>query len=85
MQSLDHMGLLFDNLYLNSFGWGGDPNNALRLRADKNKWYNLQGSFRRDQSFSDYRLAGESAESTASTGPGGSTPSIQALELASLI
>ena len=52
MQSVDHQGLLFDDLYLNSFGWGGDPNNALRLRADKNKWYNLQSSFRRDQYFS---------------------------------
>ena len=51
MQSVDHQGLLFDNLYLNSLGWGGDPNNDMRLRADKNKWYNLQGSFRRDQSF----------------------------------
>ncbi len=56
MQSVEHQGLLFDNLYLNSFGWGGDPNNSLRLRADKNKWYNLQGSFRRDQYFSDYDL-----------------------------
>ncbi len=56
MQSLDHQGFLFDNLYLNSFGWGGDPNNALRLRADKNQWYNLQGSFRRDQYFSDFNL-----------------------------
>ena len=56
MQSLDHQGVLFDDLYLNSFGWGGDPNNALRLRADKNKWYNLQGSFRRDQNFSGYNL-----------------------------
>ena len=27
MQSVDHQGLLFDNLYLNSSGWGGDPNN----------------------------------------------------------
>jgi hypothetical protein len=34
MQSVDHQGLLFDNLYLNSVGWGGDPNNYLRLRAD---------------------------------------------------
>src|ERR1019366_8606168 len=29
MQSLDHQGLLFDDLYLNSFGWGGEPDNAL--------------------------------------------------------
>ena len=56
MQSLDHQGVLFDDLYVNSFGWGGDPNNALRLRADKHKWYNLQGSFRRDRSFFDYDL-----------------------------
>jgi hypothetical protein len=54
MQSVDHQGLLFDNLYLNSVGWGGDPNNYARLRADKNKWYNFQSSFRRDQSFFDY-------------------------------
>ena len=33
MQSLDHQGALFDDLYINSFGWGGDPNNALRMRA----------------------------------------------------
>jgi len=56
MQSLDHQGLLFDDLSVNSFGWGGDPNNVLRLRADKGKWYNLQGSFRRDQNFFDYDL-----------------------------
>jgi hypothetical protein len=56
MQSADHQGILFDNLYLSSFGWGGDPNNVLRMRADKNKWYNFVGSFRRDQYFSDFDL-----------------------------
>jgi hypothetical protein len=73
MQSLDHQGLLFDNLYLNSFGWGGDPNNAMRLRVDKDKWYNLQGSFRRDQSFSDFNLLANPLN------PPTSTPSIPAL------
>jgi hypothetical protein len=73
MQSLDHQGVLFDNLYLNSFGWGGDPNNALRLRADKNKWYNLVGSFRRDQSFSDFDLLANPLN------PPTSTPSIPVL------
>jgi len=73
MQSVDHMGFLFDNLYLNSFGWGGDPNNALRLRADKNKWYNLQSSFRRDQNFSDFNLLANPLN------PPTSTPSIPAL------
>jgi hypothetical protein len=73
MQSQDHQGLLFDNLYLSSFGWGGDPNNALRLRVDKNKWYKFQGSFRRDQSFSDYDLLANPLN------PPTSTPSIPAL------
>ena len=73
MQSVDHQGLLFDNLYLNSVGWGGDPNNYMRLRADKNKWYNLQGSFRRDQSFFDYNLLANPLN------PSASTPSIPVL------
>jgi hypothetical protein len=73
MQSLDHQGLLFDDLYLNSFGWGGDPNNAMRLRADKSKWYNLQSSFRRDQSFSDFDLLANPLN------PPTSTPSIPVL------
>ena len=80
MQSVDHQGLLFDDLYLNSFGWGGDPNNALRLRADKNKWYNLQSSFRRDQYFSDYDLWANPLNPPAPPAPGGSTPSIPILD-----
>ena len=79
MQSVDHQGLLFDDLYLNSFGWGGDPNNALRLRADKNKWYNLQSSFRRDQYFSDYDLLANPLNPPPPPAPGGSTPSIPVL------
>jgi hypothetical protein len=67
MQSVDHQGFLFDDLYLSSFGWGGDPNNAARLRADKNKWYNLQSSFRRDQYFSDYDLLANPLNPTTST------------------
>ncbi len=74
MQSLDHQGLLFDDLYLSSFGWGGEPNNALRLRADKNKWYNFHGNFRRDQNFSDFDLLANPLN------PPTSTPSIPALD-----
>ena len=73
MRSIDHQGLLFDNLYLNSVGWGGDPNNYMRLRADRNKWYNLQGSFRRDQSFFNYDLLANPLN------PSTSTPSIPVL------
>ncbi|HVR26838.1 MAG TPA: hypothetical protein VMU26_26380 [Candidatus Polarisedimenticolia bacterium] len=73
MQSVDHQDRLFDNLYLNSVGWGGDPNNYARLRADKNKWYNFQSSFRRDQSFFDYDLLANPLN------PPTSTPSIPIL------
>ncbi|HKS73177.1 MAG TPA: hypothetical protein VJQ82_08270 [Terriglobales bacterium] len=56
MRSEGHQGLLFDNLFISSFGWGGDPNNALRARVDKNKWFDFSGSFRRDQNFFNYDL-----------------------------
>jgi len=80
MESVDHQGLLFDDLYLNSFGWGGDPNNALRLRVGKNKWYNLQSSFRRDQYFSDYDLLANPLNPPPPPAPGGSSPSIPILD-----
>lgn len=54
MRSLDHQGGLFDTLFMSSFGWGGDPENAGRLRMSKNKWYNFNSTFRRDRSFFDY-------------------------------
>src|SRR5215471_19080232 len=56
MQSQEHDGLLFDNLFVTSFGWGGDPNNALRARIDKNKWYDFTAAFRRDQTDFDFNL-----------------------------
>src|SRR4029077_8443970 len=54
MQSTNHDTPLFDNLFLNSFGWGGDPNNALLLRLDKTKWFDFRSAFRRDQTDFDY-------------------------------
>ncbi|HTS35439.1 MAG TPA: hypothetical protein VMH04_07200 [Candidatus Solibacter sp.] len=54
VRSLDHQGMLFDNLFLSSFGWGGDPENAMRMRMSKNKWYDFNASFRRDHNFFDY-------------------------------
>lgn len=56
MQSQTHESLLFDNFYVHSFGWGGDPENVLRARVDKNKWYDFRASFRRDQNFFDFDL-----------------------------
>ena len=56
MRALNHQGILFDTLFLSSFGWGGDPENASRLRISKNKWYNFNMTFRRDRNFWDYNL-----------------------------
>jgi hypothetical protein len=67
MQSVDHHGLLFDSLNLSSCGWGGDPNNLMRLRADKNKWYDFQASFRRDENFFDYDLLANPLNPASST------------------
>jgi len=56
MRSISHMGGLFDNLYLSSFGFGGDPNDIGRLRLEKNKLYNFVGLYRRDENFFDFNL-----------------------------
>ncbi len=56
IRSLNHKGLLFDNIHLSNFGYGGDPNDVTRLRVDKNKWYDFRANFRRDKNFWDYNL-----------------------------
>src|SRR4051812_6269188 len=56
MQSQNHDSLLFDDLFINSFGWGGDPSNGLRARVEKNRWYDFRGNFRRDQTDFNYNL-----------------------------
>lgn len=56
MQSRVHDGVLFDNLFLSSLGWGGDPNNTLSARVDKGNWYDFRGAFRRDHNDFDYDL-----------------------------
>ena len=56
MRSLNHQGLIFDRLYLSNFGYGGDPNNVSRLRIGKNKWYDFDAMFRRDENVWDYSL-----------------------------
>jgi hypothetical protein len=70
IRSLNHQGLLFDNLSFSNFGYGGDPNDVSRLRVEKNKWYDFQLVFRRDNNFWNYALLANplnpaSASSTA--------------------
>jgi len=55
MQSLTHQDI-FDTLTLNSFGFGGDPEQAGRLRVAKYGWYNFSGSYQHVQNFFDYDL-----------------------------
>ena len=56
MQSENHMGTLFDDLFVNSVGWGGDPNNYMRMRVNKNSWYDFRAMFRRDQDYFDFNM-----------------------------
>ena len=55
MQSLTHQDV-FDTLTLNSFGWGGDPEQAARVRVAKYRWYTFSGSYQHMQNYFDYDL-----------------------------
>src|SRR5580698_5707714 len=81
MRSLDHNGLLFDNLTFSNFGYGGDPNDVTRLRVEKNKWYDFRGLFRRDKNFWDYNLLANPLNPSASTPAVGIATSPHALNL----
>src|ERR1700691_5245113 len=70
MRSLDHNGLLFDNLTFSNFGYGGDPNDVTRLRIEKNKWYDFRLLFRRDKNFWDYNLYATPLNPAALNPPG---------------
>ncbi len=70
MRSLDHNGLLFDNLLITAFGYGGDPNDVTRVRIEKNKWYDFRGLFRRDKNFWDYNLWANPLNPAALNPPG---------------
>ena len=39
-----------------NFGYGGDPNDVSRLRISKNRWYDFDALFRKDENFWDYSL-----------------------------
>ena len=55
MRSLTHEDL-FDTLTLSSFGWGGDPEQAARLRIAKYKWYVFSGTYQHIQNYFNYDL-----------------------------
>jgi hypothetical protein len=73
MRSIDHNGLLFDNLSFTNFGYGGDPNDVTRLRVEKNKWYDFRLLFRRDKNFWDYNLYANPLNPASLNSPGSLT------------
>lgn len=56
LRSVGQAGVLFDNLFVSSFGWGGDPENVARLRVSKRKAYDFSALFRRDYQRFDYNI-----------------------------
>ena len=79
MNSLNHQGTLFDRFYFTNFGYGGDPNDVSRLRIAKNRWYNFDALFRKDQNFWDYSLLANPLNPTTpafANAPAGFTPII---------
>ncbi len=67
MRSIDHNGLLFDNLSFTNFGYGGDPESVSRLRMDKNKLYDFRVLFRRAKNYWDWNLLGNPLNPASST------------------
>ncbi|HEX9155065.1 MAG TPA: hypothetical protein VF819_05835, partial [Nitrospira sp.] len=45
-RSKDGDGGVFDLFHVAALGWGGDPNEYLRVDVEKNKWYRFDASFR---------------------------------------
>src|SRR6185437_13125296 len=78
MHSLNKTGSLFDRLYFDNFGYGGDPNDASRLTVSKNKMYDFSAMFRRDQNYWDYSLLANPLNPTTAfaNAPAGFSPII---------
>jgi hypothetical protein len=78
MRSLDHRATLFDRLHFSNFGYGGDPNSVSSLRISKNKWYNFDAMFRKDENFWDYSLMANPLNPTTPfvSGPTGFAPPV---------
>jgi len=68
MQSLTHQDV-FDTLTLDSFGWGGDPEQAIRLRVAKYRWYNFSASYQHMQNYFDYDLLANPLNPAAGANP----------------
>ena len=68
MQSLSHQDI-FDTLTVSSFGWGGDPEQAARMRVAKYGWYNFSVSYQHMQNYFDYNLLANPLNPSAGANP----------------
>ena len=68
MQSLSHHDI-FDTLTFSSFGWGGDPEQAARMRVSKYSWYNFSASYQHMQNYFDYNLLANPLNPAAGANP----------------
>src|SRR5215472_1905095 len=68
MQSLSHHDI-FDTLTVSSFGWGGDPEQAARLRVAKYGLYNFSYSYQHMQNYFDYDLLANPLNPAAGANP----------------
>ncbi|HLG14454.1 MAG TPA: hypothetical protein VJH03_08130 [Blastocatellia bacterium] len=55
MRAPNNDGVLFDTLLINSYGWGADPNQYLRVSAEKTKWYRFNADYRQMDYFNSLR------------------------------
>ena len=70
MRSIDHKGILFDNLSFINSGYGGDPNDISRLRIDKSNVYDFRVMFRQDKNYWNYNLLANPLNPTTGPIPG---------------
>lgn len=78
MHAFEGAGLpLFDTLFEDSTGYGGDPENFTALRMSKGKIYDFNGMFRRSRQYFAYDLLGNplipAGDSATITGTGGAS------------
>jgi hypothetical protein len=55
----------FDTLSTSSYGYGGEPFDTTFLKMSKGRWYDFDGSFRRNRNYFDYNLLVNSLLTTA--------------------
>ena len=56
MNARNHEGTYFDRLTMSAFGFGGQPQEAVRIMMSKDKWYDFNILYRANQNVWDYNV-----------------------------